>query len=214
MAFLPDPATMVTFTLACLVLVLTPGPDMTLFVGRSLSEGRASGMASMLGALTGNVIHTLLIAFGLSALIAASAQAFFVVKIAGAVYLLWLAVQSIRHGSALSVTPDKTARRRPLSRVFATGVLVNLLNPKIILFFLTFLPQFVAANDPDAAAKMLFLGLYMVLFSLPFCAGMVLMAEGFSKSLRRSPRIMRAIDWLFAGIIGGFAMKILLTSRT
>ena len=212
MAFLPDPATMVTFTLACLVLVLTPGPDMTLFVGRSLSEGRASGMASMLGALTGNVIHTLLIAFGLSALIAASAQAFFVVKIAGAVYLLWLAVQSIRHGSALSVTPDKTAR--PLSRVFATGVLVNLLNPKIILFFLTFLPQFVAASDPDAAAKMLFLGLYMVLFSLPFCAGMVLMAEGFSKSLRRSPRIMRAIDWLFAGIIGGFAMKILLTSRT
>ena len=112
MAFLPDPATMVTFTLACLVLVLTPGPDMTLFVGRSLSEGRASGMASMLGALTGNVIHTLLIAFGLSALIAASAQAFFVVKIAGAVYLLWLAVQSIRHGSALSVTPDKTARTR------------------------------------------------------------------------------------------------------
>ena len=74
MAFLPDPATMVTFTLACLVLVLTPGPDMTLFVGRSLSEGRASGMASMLGALTGNVIHTLLIAFGLSALIAASVQ--------------------------------------------------------------------------------------------------------------------------------------------
>ena len=213
MTFLPDIATLAAFTLACLVLVLTPGPDMTLFVGRSLSQGRAAGMASMAGAAAGNVIHTMLAAFGLSALIAASAEAFFVVKIVGALYLLWLAFQSLRHGSALSVSPERGSTQKPLSRVFAAGLLVNLLNPKIILFFLTFLPQFVTAGDPDAAGKLVFLGLYMVAFSLPFCAAMVLMAEGFARSLRRSPSIMRMIDWLFAGIIGGFAVKILFASR-
>ncbi|MCA1300248.1 LysE family translocator [Stappia indica] len=214
MSFIPDLATLATFTAACLVLVLTPGPDMTLFVSRSLSEGRAAGMASMLGAATGNLVHTLLIAFGLSALIAASAEAFLVVKLVGALYLLWLAYQSIRHGSALTVRADAPAQRRPLSRVFATGLLVNLLNPKIILFFLTFLPQFVTAGDPEASAKLVFLGLYMIAFSLPFCAAMVLAAEGFSASLRKSPRVMRLVDWLFASVIGGFAVKILLTNRT
>ncbi len=213
MAFLPDIGTLSVFTLACLILVMTPGPDMTLFVGRSLSQGRAAGMASMLGAAAGNVVHTMLAAFGLSALIAASAEAFLVVKVAGAVYLLWLAFQSLRHGSALSVDPQRQAKPQPLPRIFAAGLLVNLLNPKIILFFLTFLPQFVTAGDPDAAGKLVFLGLYMVAFSLPFCAAMVLAAEGFSRSLRRSPRIMRMIDWLFAGIIGGFAVKILFASR-
>lgn len=213
MSFIPDVPTMLTFTLACVILVLTPGPDMTLFIGRSLSQGRAAGMVSMLGAAAGNVVHTLLVAFGLSALIAASAEAFLAVKLVGALYLLWLAVQSLRHGSALSIAPGQDRTPSPLSRVFATGLLVNLLNPKIVLFFLTFLPQFVAADDPDAAAKLIFLGLFMVVVELPICAAMVLTAEGFSKSLRRLPRLMRAIDWLFAGVIGGFAVRILMTSR-
>lgn len=214
MMFVPDAATLATFTLACVVLVLTPGPDMTLFVSRALSQGRAAGMASMLGALAGNVVHTLLVAFGLSALLAASAEAFFVLKVAGALYLLWLAVQSVRKGSAFSVQAAPRTRGVPLRRAFLTGVTVNLLNPKIILFFLTFLPQFVATNDPDAAGKMIFLGLYMVAVSLPFCVAMVMMADGLSTSLRRAPRVLRAVDWLFAGVIGGFALKILMTARS
>lgn len=169
---------------------------------------------SVLGTSSGSVVHTLLVAFGLSALLAASAEAFFLLKIVGALYLLWLAYQGLRHGSALSVAASADAPRIPLGRVYLTGLLVNLLNPKIVLFFLTFLPQFVAASDPHAAGKLVFLGLYLVVLSMPFCIGMVLMAEGFSKGLRRSPRLMRAIDWLFAGVIGGFAVKILMTSRS
>lgn len=214
MSFIPDVATLATFTAAVLVLVMTPGPDMTLFVSRALTQGRASGLVSVLGTSSGSVVHTLLVAFGLSALLAASAEAFFLLKIVGALYLLWLAYQGLRHGSALSVAASADAPRIPLGRVYLTGLLVNLLNPKIVLFFLTFLPQFVAASDPHAAGKLVFLGLYLVVLSMPFCIGMVLMAEGFSKGLRRSPRLMRAIDWLFAGVIGGFAVKILMTSRS
>ncbi|MAA99278.1 MAG: threonine transporter RhtB [Stappia sp.] len=213
MSFIPDAATLAAFTAAVLVLVMTPGPDMTLFVSRALTQGRASGLVSVLGTSTGSVVHTLLVAFGLSALLAASAEAFLVLKVVGALYLLWLAYQGLRHGSALSVAARADTPRVPLGRVYLTGLLVNLLNPKIVLFFLTFLPQFVAANDPDAAGKLVFLGLYLVVLSVPFCVAMVLMAEGFSKGLRRSPRLMRAIDWLFAGVIGGFAVKILMTSR-
>lgn len=213
MNFIPDTPVLFAFSLACIVLAVTPGPDMTLFVSRALSQGRAAGFMSMAGALTGSVVHTMMVAFGLSALIAASASAFFAVKIAGALYLVWLAVDTIRRGSALTVSREKTGRRS-MSRVFMGGLLVNLLNPKIALFFLTFLPQFVKASDPDAAGKLVFLGLYFVAVSIPICGAMVIGADAFSSTLRRSPRTMRVFDWLFATVIGGFAVKLLFASRS
>ena len=96
MTFIPDPSTIAQFAIATFIIAITPGPDMTLFVGRALSEGRAAGFACMSGALTGIVIHTALVALGLSALIVASPQAFFALKIFGAGYLVWLAWQAIR----------------------------------------------------------------------------------------------------------------------
>ncbi len=213
MTFVPDLSVLAAYTTACVILTITPGPDMTLFVGRALSEGRLAGLASMLGAMVGSLIHTMLVAFGLSALIAASASAFFVVKIVGALYLIWIAVQTLRHGSALTVSATDHKRQTPLSRVFMAGLLVNLLNPKIVLFFLTFLPQFVAANDPHASGKLIFLGVFFVVVAAPLTIPMVLMADVFSRTLKRSPRAMKLCDWLFAGIFGSFAVKILLTSR-
>ena len=208
MAFLPAPEVLAAFTLAALVLIVTPGPDMTLFMGETLRAGRARGFAAMLGASSGLLVHSLLAAFGLSALLATSAAAFAAVKIVGAVYLLWLAVQAIRHGSALTLGPGP-GERRPLARVYAMGVGVNLLNPKIVMFFVTFLPQFVSANDPHASAKLLFLGLYFLVLGIPTCAVMILAAERFTSAIRRSPRVMRAIDWAFAGLMGAFAVRLL-----
>lgn len=109
MEFLPTTTTLVQFAIATVIIAITPGPDMTLFVGRSLSEGRAAGFACMFGALTGCLIHTTLVVVGLSALIVASPQAFFALKVFGAGYLIWLAYQAIRHGSAFS--PDATPRK-------------------------------------------------------------------------------------------------------
>jgi threonine/homoserine/homoserine lactone efflux protein len=208
MSFLPDPAVFAQFAVATFIIAITPGPDMTLFVGRALSEGRGAGLACMAGALTGCAIHTTLVALGLSALIVASPEAFLALKIVGAAYLIWLAWQAIRKGSAFS--PDTRQRKaRPLWRNWVTGIGINLLNPKIILFFMTFLPQFVSADDPHAAGKLLFLGLSFIPLSLPVTIPMVLAADGFAGLLSRSPRVTRVIDWLFAGVFSAFALKIL-----
>jgi threonine/homoserine/homoserine lactone efflux protein len=208
MAFVPDAAIIVQFAIATFIIAITPGPDMTLFVGRALSEGRAAGFACMFGAMTGIVIHTALVALGLSALIVASPQAFLVLKIFGAGYLVWLAYQAIRNGSAFS--PEKKAGSdRSLFQNWATGLGINLMNPKVILFFMTFLPQFVSASDPNAPATLLFLGLLFIPLSLPVTAPMVIAADKFAGLLRKNPTVTRVIDYLFAGVFSAFALKIL-----
>src|SRR5690606_24054018 len=211
MDFIPEFAVIAQFAIATLIIAITPGPDMTLFVGRTLSQGRAAGLACMAGAMTGILIHTLLVALGLSALIVASPQAFLALKIFGAGYLIWLAVQAIRKGAAFS--PEKAAGpRRSLAGNWAMGIAINLLNPKIVLFFMTFLPQFVSASDPHAPQKLLFLGLLFIPISLPVTVPMVLAADGFASMLKRMPRVMRVIDYLFAGIFSAFAIRILTAS--
>jgi threonine/homoserine/homoserine lactone efflux protein len=213
MAFLPAPEVLFAFTLASIVLILTPGPDMTYFLGQTLSAGRTRGFVAMFGAVAGVFVHSLLAAFGLSALLAASAQAFTILKIAGALYLFWLAIQAVRHGSALRLGREAAPRQR-LSRVFLTGAGINLLNPKIVMFFLTFLPQFISATDPEARGKLFFLGLFFGVIALPLCGILILAAARFTNALRRSPRIMRAVDWLFAGLMSAFAVRLLVARNS
>jgi threonine/homoserine/homoserine lactone efflux protein len=212
MSFLPDWSVLLAYTLACVVLFVTPGPDMSLFLAKTLAGGRRAGMASMAGAMVGCCVHTLLAALGVSALLAASATAFMVLKIAGALYLLWLAVDAVRHGSALNLKNEGRAQVS-LRRTFLMGVGINLTNPKVVLFFVTFLPQFVNASDPDASGKLVFLGLYFVALTAPMGALMVLGAERVIHLLRSRPRLMRAIDYSFAGLFSAFAVRILATAR-
>lgn len=213
MDFIPSLPVLGAYIIAVLVITFTPGPDMTLFLGKAVRQGTAAGMAAMIGASTGILIHTTLVALGLSALLAASATAFFVLKVVGALYLLWLAVDAIRHGSALNIEAGKTAPPEPLAASWAKGLAVNLLNPKIIMFFVTFLPQFVTAGDPNATGKLFFLGITLVVIAFPFTAAMIVFASRIASGLKRSPKLLRGIDWLFAGIFSGFALKLLLTQR-
>ena len=208
MTFIPDLNVLLAYTAAAVILVITPGPDMTLFLGQTLTGGRARGIAAYLGASMGLVVHTMLAAFGLSALLAHSATAFGVLKIAGCAYLAWLAVDALRRGAALTLAPG-AANPQPLGRVFLMGVAINLLNPKIVMFFLTFLPQFVSASDPHAGAKLMFLGLYFIALAVPICFVLIFAAERFTNAIRRSPRVMRAIDYLFASLMGAFAVRLL-----
>ncbi|MBO6755403.1 MAG: LysE family translocator [Roseibium sp.] len=208
MTFLPDITTLLAFTAAAIVLIVTPGPDMTLLIGKTLTQGRKAGLASVVGASTGILIHSALAAFGVSVLLAASEVAFTALKIVGALYLIYLAVQAIRKGSAFAVEAVEVSHE-PLGRIWLQGLGINLLNPKVVLFFVTFLPQFVSAADPDAAAKLFFLGFYFVLLAFPACSAMVLGAGALARFLRESPAALRAFDWTFAGIMGAFALKLL-----
>jgi threonine/homoserine/homoserine lactone efflux protein len=205
---LPDPAVLLPFAVAVVVIALTPGPDMTFFLGRALAQGRAAGLAAMAGASTGILVHTMLVALGLSALIVAAPTAFLVLKVAGALYLAWLAVQAVRNGSALTL-PDRPAPRTGLAATWASGLAINLLNPKIILFFMTFLPQFVRAGDPHAAAQLVFLGLLFIAIALLITVPMILAADRVAATLRARPRIGRAMDWVFASVFMAFAAHLL-----
>ncbi len=212
MEFLPSLPVLAAFTLASFVLTITPGPDMTLFLGRALGQGRAAGLAAMFGAVTGIVIHTLLAAFGISALLAASPKAFLALKIVGALYLLWLAVDAIRNGSAFTLKSEKT-RQTTLFGNWLTGIGINLMNPKIVLFFITFLPQFITPGDPNAMGKIIFLGLYFILFACVCCSLMIIAVDHIAANLKKNRKVTRFIDWLFAGIFSAFAIRMLLTER-
>ncbi|MDJ0612054.1 MAG: LysE family translocator [Rhizobiaceae bacterium] len=212
MEFIPSLPILSAFTLAGLALTLTPGPDMTLFLGRALTQGRAAGMAAMLGASSGIVIHTLLAAFGISALIQASPVGFLILKVVGALYLLWLAIQAIREGSAFSLEAGET-RKVSLFNNWLTGIGINMLNPKIVIFFITFLPQFVTTTDPHAAGKMVFLGFYFIVIAIICSFFLIFAVDQVADSLKRNPKITRIIDWVFAGVFSAFAVRILFTER-
>jgi threonine/homoserine/homoserine lactone efflux protein len=212
LAFLPDANVLLAYSLACMVLFITPGPDMSLTLAKTISGGNRAGFAAMLGAMAGCCVHTFFAAIGLSALIAASATAFTAVKVVGALYLLWLAIDAIRHGSALTLKPEAGAPPS-LRRTFLMGVGVNLTNPKIVLFFVTFLPQFVEVGDPQAGGRLLFLGLYFVAFTMPLGALLIVAAGRVVHLLQARPRLTRGLDYGFAAIFSAFALRII-TAQT
>jgi len=210
MTFLPDLPTFLAYTGASLLLFLTPGPDMSLWLSRTIMSGRNAGLAALVGTNLGCVVHTLLAAFGVSALIAASPTGFLALKIFGAVYLLWLAIDAIRNGSSLNVATTGVKLVSPLNS-FLMGLSVNLTNPKVVLFFITFLPQFISAGDPDARHKLLFFGLYFVALNTPLAILMILGAERLVTWLKTRKRVLRGIDFTFAGVFAIFAVKIAFT---
>jgi len=211
MDFLPELGVIAAFSIAAFVLCITPGPDMTLFLSRTLSQGRSAGVISMLGATCGCIVHTVLAVVGISALIAASPVAFGVLKVVGAIYLLWLAYQAVVKGSTFTLEEDKPKKPVGLLRNFLMGLGVNMLNPKVVLFFMTFLPQFVSASDPAAWQKMLFLGLFFAFITAPPMVLIIFAARSFADTLQRKPSVQRMIDYVFGSIFALFAVRILWT---
>ncbi|MGV0821079.1 LysE family translocator [Martelella sp. AMO21009] len=213
MDFIPSLPVLLAFSAATLLLALTPGPDMTLSISKALREGRAAGLAVLVGTNLGICVHTILVAFGVSALIIASPTAFFILKSGGAAYLLWIAVMAIRKGNnfVLEAEARPERKRGSLKAAMANGFWVNLLNPKVIIFFMTFLPQFVTPNDPNVTGKLLFLGFTFIAVALLPTIAIVIAAHRLSGWLQTHKRVLRAIDYLFAGVFSLFAVKILLT---
>jgi threonine/homoserine/homoserine lactone efflux protein len=191
------------FIATALVLNATPGVDMLFTLSRTLQHGWRTGMAAALGITAGCVVHTVAAALGLAALLAASALAFSAIKWLGAAYLLWLA-WGMLCASTRDAQPILAASSpAPLTHVFAQGFLTNVLNPKVALFFLALLPQFISADTPDKTAAFLFLGAVFITGGALFLFALVALAHrmrAFGAS-RVTRRVLNALGGaLFAAL--------------
>ncbi len=203
---LPEFAQLLIFITAGLALNLTPGVDMMYCLGQGIRSGPKAGIAASFGIATGALIHTLLAAFGLAALLAAYPLAFDVVRYAGVAYLVWLAIQSFR--SLVVVTADPCPEQHSAYKAWRDGVLVNLLNPKVAIFILAFIPQFVDATKGSEIVQFLLLGL---IFNI---SGTIVNAlvGGFSGSLGKllmtSSKTAKGFQWASGAIFLGLAAKL------
>jgi threonine/homoserine/homoserine lactone efflux protein len=188
-----------TFAIAALVLIMMPGPDQALITGNSLRGGRTGGLLTMLGGALGVTMHGGAAALGLSALLVASATAFTALKIVGAVYLLWLAVQMLRSARRPAEADEVLAVPQRWSAYVRQGFLSNALNPKVALFFITFLPQFLSTDGGSPRAEALLLsGIFAALFVAWF--GLyVAVVDRLGRWLRR-PRVKARIQQ-FTGLV-------------
>ncbi|HEX2363552.1 MAG TPA: LysE family translocator [Bradyrhizobium sp.] len=203
------------FIISGLILNVTPGPDTAYIVGRSAQFGWRGGAAAALGISAGCLVHVLACAIGLSALLTASATAFTLVKWAGAAYLCFI-------GVSMLLTRTSKAARAPvlrdsaasLSKVFWQGALTNVLNPKVALFFLAFLPQFVDAEAPHKALAFLALGLIFIFNGTLWCLGVAAFAARTARHVRQSGTALRWINHALGGMFVYLGARIaLLQSR-
>jgi threonine/homoserine/homoserine lactone efflux protein len=188
------------FLCAGVLLNLTPGPDTFYILGRSLAHGPRAGIASALGICVGSIFHTCAAALGLSAFLATSAWAFSAVKLAGAAYLIFLGLRALLQREYDLHVPAKFKQNDPVV-AFRQGILTNVLNPKVALFFLAFLPQFIDSATPSKMAAFLVLGLTFVMTGTIWCLVLAWFAAAFSARLRGSaavaPMLNRVVGSLF-----------------
>ena len=200
------------FVVSGLLLNITPGQDTLYIVTRSVAQGRAAGLWSVLGISTGSVVHTLAAAFGLSAILATSAHAFTIVKLAGAGYLVYLGVKMlIERPAPAAAGVEPPPRHESAWAIYRAAVLTNVLNPKVALFFLAFLPQFVAPQASWRVAAFLFLGAVFVFNGTLWCLVLVLGASALSRRLRRNAagarRLRQATGAIFVGLGARLALQ-------
>jgi threonine/homoserine/homoserine lactone efflux protein len=201
---IPNPGSLAVFVVAALALLAVPGPAVLYVVTRSVHQGRRAGLASVLGIHTGTFVHIAAATAGLSALILSSAVAFTAVKIAGAIYLIGLGLWTLLSGHAEADIAVGGERR--LRRVYAQGIVVNVLNPKTALFFLAFLPQFVDPNAPHPALEIAFLGILFAALGLVTDSIWALVAGTAGGVLRGSRRFLRAQRYVAGSVYIGLGV--------
>jgi threonine/homoserine/homoserine lactone efflux protein len=194
----PDRSTFLVFAVASLALVVAPGPNLVYIVTRSVSQGRRAGLVSAVGVEAGTLVHITAAAVGLSQLVATSALAFSVVKYAGAAYLLYLGLRALRRREGLDLSA--AARSLRLPRVFRDGIIVNVLNPKVALFFLAFLPQFIDPARGASATQILALGVVFFGIALTMDVLYAIVAGALRGWLRRRPAYLRRQRFVVGGV--------------
>ncbi len=192
-------------------LIIAPGPDMFYVITRGMAHGRRAGILSAIGVVCGILVHTTAAAFGLTLILQTSAFAFLLIKYVGAAYLLYLGIKAWRDKSTFSLqTPNSVVSSRAL---FWQGVLSNVLNPKIAIFFLAFLPQFVDKESTHVTLQMIILGLTFACFGLCFLLVVGYSSGTIGRWLTRRPQYAQFFQRLAGGILIGLGIRLALTER-
>lgn len=209
---MPDFSTLALFAAACLALTATPGPDMLLIASRSISQGRASGFATLAGIQVGTYCHALAAALGLSQLFLVVPLAYDAVRYAGAAYLLYLAWQTFRSTGTL-LAPTAGLRRYPIGLVFRQGLLTNLLNPKMALFVLALFPQFVQPSAGSVAVQIMLLATVLNAIGLVVNGVVIMTASRLGTVFSGRNRLRRAPQLLLGTVFVGLAARLAFDGR-
>jgi threonine/homoserine/homoserine lactone efflux protein len=205
-----DHSTLFCFLGASVALTIAPGPDNLFVLTQGVARGRKAAVVTALGMCSGISVHTTAAAFGISALFYSSVVAFNLVKYAGAAYLLYLAFRTLTERSAVRLSK---ADERPPMALFKRGFIMNVLNPKVAMFFLAFLPQFVSPNANYFALQMLLLGFIFMAQAVIIFTLIGFFSGSIGNFLLARPGIARRFDWLTAGVFASLGIRLALTER-
>lgn len=200
------------FTAACVLMVLTPGPNMIYLISRSICQGRAAGVTSLVGVVAGFFVHMLAAAVGLTAVFLAVPMAYEALKWAGALYLLWMAWQAVRPGArspfeARELVPDSS------SKLVAMGFLTSVLNPKVALFYLSILPQFISPAHGSIFIQSILLGLIQISVSFTVNLLIALFAAGIAVWFVRNPLWLAVQRYVMGFVLAALAVRLMLEQR-
>ncbi len=201
------------FILAGIILNLTPGADTMYILGRSISQGKKAGTLSALGIATGALIHCIFAALGLSVILAKSALAFEIVKYVGAAYLIYLGIKMLITKKDENFELKENNKQINYRKVYFSGILTNVLNPKVALFFLAFLPQFINPKYSQSFLPFLILGLTFVTTGTIWCLTLAMFSSKLSNTIRKNYKIKKWLDKTTGGIFIALGIKLALTKK-
>lgn len=206
-----DLNTLILFSTASILLALAPGPDNIFVLTQSAMKGRMAGIVVTLGLCTGLVVHTSAVALGVAAVFQASALAFTMLKFVGAAYLLYLAWGAFRAGA--NTLPSEENREIRLSRFYLRGILMNVTNPKVSIFFLAFLPQFTSPENGSLPLQLIVLGAIFIVVTLLVFGGISLLAGVIGEWFRRSAQAQKILNKTAGVVFAGLALKLATAGR-
>lgn len=201
-----------TFLTAAFLLNLSPGPDMAFILGQTARGGTKAGFSAMFGIWSGAFVHVIFAALGLSAILATSATAFSVVKWVGAAYLIWLGIQALRSKGGIHASTEG-ASPKSLARVYQQGVLIDVLNPKVAIFFLAFLPQFVEPGAGPVSAQLFLHGTLIIAVAALVEPPLIILGGRLTDYLSRNAQVSRWMDRGLGALFVGLGIKLAASDR-
>lgn len=204
---------LVGFAVTSALLALSPGPDNIFVLTQSLANGVKSGIAVVLGLVSGCLVHTTLLAFGVSEVIKRSETLFFAIKLFGALYLIYLAYQVYKSDSNINLSSSENVKERGQNKLFWTGFTMNVLNPKVTIFFLAFFPGFLFSKELNTVIQFYVLGLLFMAVTLVVFGGIAILSGSISRFSRQNPRTGFLFKWMQIIVFLGIALYLLISDK-